>query len=203
MRFTCRGISFRIGLPGRHNVLNALAVLSALDILGIPLESAVAPLAAFDGLVGRFDVRFAGSGGALVAYDYAHNPHKIRALFDAVAGIARGASVGYVFQPHGFGPTRLMRNEYAETFRSLPGPADRCYLLPIFDAGGTARRDISSADLARDVGENAVFVETREEIIDRAGSHPVWIVFGARDGTLGDLADGLARVMREAEDERI
>jgi UDP-N-acetylmuramate--alanine ligase len=67
--------------------------------------------------------------------------------------------VCYIFQPHGFGPTRLMKEGYIETFAKGLRNADQLILLPIYYAGGTAAKDISSEDLAEGVAASGRSVE--------------------------------------------
>ncbi|HXY62122.1 MAG TPA: UDP-N-acetylmuramate--alanine ligase, partial [Nitrospirota bacterium] len=57
-----------------------------------------------------------------------------------------------VYQPHGFGPTRFLKDEYIETFRTIFRDNDSLYLLPIYYAGGTAQKNISSEDIILGLG---------------------------------------------------
>ncbi len=80
-----------------------------------------------------------------VVDDFAHNPAKIA----AVVARSRGLSdrIIAVYQPHGFGPTRFLKDEYIATFRTAFRQQDSLYLLPIYYAGGTAQKNISSEDI--------------------------------------------------------
>ena len=106
---------------------------------------------------------------------------------------------GYVFQPHGYGPTRMMKEGYIRAFSAGLRSTDRLVLLPIYYAGGTAARDISSRDIAEGVGASgrqAVAVEDRAEIFRMFGEWNAYVVFGARDDTLSDLAEEIAAKIR-------
>jgi UDP-N-acetylmuramate--alanine ligase len=99
-----------------------------------------------------------------------------------------------VFQPHGFGPTRFMRHELTEAFRAHLRPADHLWMLDIYDAGGTARRDLSSADLVADLesgGRPATLAGDRDAlrgmIAATAAPGDLVLVMGARDPSLSDL----------------
>src|SRR5262249_4695801 len=155
-------------LPGRHNVENALAALAACGAAGAQLSSMVAPLAAFRG-VGR---RFQGVGtanGVEVVDDFAHNPAKIAAAVATARArvAARGTGrVLAVYQPHGYGPTRFLRDDLVAAFAAALGPADHAWWLEVFYAGGTTTKDFSSADIVRDLaaaglGARAAFAESR------------------------------------------
>ncbi|MEJ2183325.1 MAG: Mur ligase domain-containing protein [Nitrospirota bacterium] len=196
--FTVGGTKVRLSLPGKHNVLNALAALAALSAMGVPVREAIPHLAEFEGIERRFDLHL-DEGGRLVIDDYAHNPHKIAALMASVRALR--ASACYVFQPHGYGPTRLMREEYIQAFASGLRDADRLLLLPIFYAGGTAARDISSEDLAagvRNRGRRAETVPDRAALLEALGEEEAVVVMGARDESLSHLAHMIAQKLTGA-----
>jgi UDP-N-acetylmuramate--alanine ligase len=106
--------------------------------------------------------------------------------------------VCYIFQPHGFGPTRMMKHEYIEAFTEHLRDSDHLILLPIFYAGGTAAKDISSHDLADAIsagGRSVEVVERREVILQRVREWEAYVVLGARDETLSDLAREIAKAL--------
>jgi UDP-N-acetylmuramate--alanine ligase len=191
--FSVRGTRFHLAIPGRYNVHNALASVAILSEMGVPLAELSRILTEFTGLERRFEVVL-DDGVRLVVDDYAHNPHKIAALMETVQGIRQ--SVCYVFQPHGFGPTLMMKDEYIAAFRENLREADHLVLLPVFYAGGTVRRDISSHDLADGVragGKSAEAVDTREKAVETAVRWDTCVVLGARDESLSGLAREIAR----------
>jgi UDP-N-acetylmuramate--alanine ligase len=191
--FTVGEVRFRLSIPGRHNVLNALSCIALLDRMGVSLGDIATVLHEFQGIERRFDV-IINDGKRLVVDDYAHNPHKISALIETMSAIKE--RVCYIFQPHGFSPTRLMKKGYIDTFTNKLRHSDHLILLPIYYAGGTAARDISSYDLADGIkpGEKSVqVVETREDLLDRIEGWDAVVVLGARDETLSLLAGQIAK----------
>ena len=109
---------------------------------------------------------------------------------------ARGLSerIIAVYQPHGFGPTRFLRDEYITTFRTIFRQNDSLYLLPIYYAGGTAQKDISSADIITGLGPvsfNAQAVSDRDELLAKLKTDvrpgDCVLVMGARDPSLPAL----------------
>ncbi len=196
--FTVRGVNFVVKLPGLYNVYNALACLAALAEHGVALSECVKPLEAFKGIERRFDVHF-DDGKSFVMDDYAHNPHKIASMMQMASKIRD--EICYVYQPHGFAPTRMMKAEYIESFSANLRAGDRLFLLPIFYVGGTVAKDISSRDLADGVVANGKNAETasREEILAKAKQGECYLVFGARDESLSDLAEALAKRMKTQE----
>lgn len=191
-KFKIEDVSFETKLPGRHNLYNALAAVAVLKLLDIPLAAMVNPLSDFRGIDRRFDIHL-DKDGFLVVDDYAHNPQKIAALMQTVS--AERGKTCYIFQPHGFGPTRLLKNGYVQTFRSFMRKEDQLFILPIYYAGGDVHRDISSEDLVsplRNSGYAAEVLPSRNDLYDRLEEWSTFIVFGARDESLSDLAQGIA-----------
>jgi len=201
--FTVRGVRFRLGVPGLHNVENAMAALAGCLALGVPLEACVTPLAEFQGVARRFQ-SLGSARGVEVVDDFGHNPAKVQASLRAAKG--RCARVLAVFQPHGFGPLRFLRSEFVEAFRGELRSGDRLWLLDVFFAGGTVVRDISSAEVVEDLrarGVEARFAPSRAWLVEalaaeaRAGD--LILVMGARDPSLTDLARSiLARLVEPA-----
>ena len=112
-----------------------------------------------------------------------------------------------VFQPHGYGPTRFMRDELARAFGAAMRRADFLIGLPIFDAGGTADRSISTADLLEQVrGAHCGVAMDRpgalREICTRVREGDVIAVMGARDDSLTRFARSILRALRERERSR-
>lgn len=197
--FSLHDTSFTLALPGKHNLYNALSSIAALSEIGIPLREVSKVLGEFRGIERRFDVLL-NEGGRLVIDDYAHNPHKISALMEAVKNIKM--KVCYIFQPHGFGPTRMMKREYIAAFVRHLRSTDHLMLLPIYYAGGTARRDISSHDLAEGInaGGRSAEVADRQAIIERAREWDTYVLFGARDESLSGFARKIAHELEKKPD---
>ncbi len=194
--FSLNARRFEVSMPGIHNLYNALACIALLSELGIAQEKIAELLPGFTGIERRFDVRL-NDGKYLVVDDYAHNPHKIFSLMRTMQTL--GEKVCYIFQPHGYGPTRLMKDGYIKTFSELLRPSDDLFLLPIYYAGGTAAKDISSLDIVEGVkasGRSASVLEERGEIFGMLGRWDSHVVFGARDDTLSDYAGEIAVRLR-------
>jgi len=195
-RFVVDNAEFRLSLPGLHNVYNALAAVAVLKDMGIQPEKVAGPLAEFAGVDRRFDIHL-NTGDLLVVDDYAHNPDKIAALMKTVSA-AKEAGILYIFQPHGYGPTRMLRQAYVETFRACLRENDRLIILPIFYAGGTVAKDISSSDICRPLANAGLDVRTapdRNFLFENLRGWQTCIVFGARDESLSDLAAEIAARM--------
>lgn len=193
--FSIHGVRFKLLLPGKFNVYNALSCIALLSEIKMPLKAIAALLPEFQGIDRRFDILLNDRKG-LVIDDYAHNPHKISSLMDTVKQLRE--NVCYIFQPHGFAPTRMMKKEYIETFINNLRHNDHLILLPIFYAGGSVDKDISSNDLAKEIkagGKSVEVVKKREDILKRLHKYQTYVVFGARDETLTDFAKEIASII--------
>ncbi len=195
--FTVRETRFNLPLAGRHNIYNALSAIAMLSEMGVRLSEIASVMLRFSGIERRFDIHL-NNVNHLVIDDYAHNPHKITSLMQTVRGIKD--NICYIFQPHGYAPTRMMKNEYISAFASNMKESDHLILLPIFYAGGTVSKDISSQDIADGVsakGKSAEYVDDRKVILQRLDEWGNYIIFGARDETLSAFAKEIAVLLRK------
>ncbi|MCE5270885.1 Mur ligase domain-containing protein [bacterium] len=193
-RFRVKGVEYHCPLPGLYNVSNALAALAAAEAVGARAQDFARVLTGFRGTARRFQL-VGEAAGVSVIDDFAHNPAKVRAVlgaFESWTGLGR---LFVVFQPHGYGPLRFQFEELVEVFGACLRPRDVLILPEVYYAGGTASRDISSADLAKRVsalGREAVFFADRAAaapfIAGRAVEGDVVLVLGARDDSLTAFA---------------
>lgn len=125
----------RLAVPGRHNVLNALAAIAVADFLGVSLPDMARGLADFHGAKRRFQI-IAEAGGVTVVDDYAHHPTEIEATLGAAREAlgARGDSgrVVAVFQPQRYTRTANLMAEFTACF----GAADLLVLTDIYSPAG-------------------------------------------------------------------
>ncbi len=190
----------RVGVPGRHNLSNALAAITAACAAGVPVADAVAALASYAGLARRFDVIGTSPSGITVIDDFGHNPEKCAATLTTLK--AQPGRVIAFFQPHGYGPLRQMGHELAETFARLLGPEDITILCDPVYFGGTVDRSEGSeriVGLIEAAGGKAEYVPAREDcaqrIVELANPGDRVVIMGARDDTLTLFAkDLLARL---------
>ncbi|OHB88400.1 MAG: UDP-N-acetylmuramate--L-alanine ligase [Planctomycetes bacterium RIFCSPHIGHO2_12_FULL_52_36] len=189
--FRVGGVNFELKVPGRHNILNALAAVAACSMGSVTLEKAAEALGEFQGIGRRLDL-VGETHGIKVIDDFAHNPDKIQAALETVKqGSGR---VFVVYQPHGFGPTKFMKEELIEVFSRAISKEDALFMPEILYLGGTARKDISSQMLVQELvtrGVNAHYLPERSHILGllmaevRPGD--TVLVMGARDDTLTDF----------------
>jgi UDP-N-acetylmuramate--alanine ligase len=186
-----KGIEYHLPLPGKHNLENLRAALCVCEHFDCEASILATAVRDFEGVARRFAVTETEQGVHVVD-DFAHNPAKIAAAVSAARGLSE--RIIAVYQPHGFGPTRFLKDEYISTFRTVFRQNDSLYLLPIYYAGGTAQKDISSEDIIHGLGPipfNAQAVSSRDELLTklkvdiRPGD--CVLVMGARDPSLPAL----------------
>ena len=203
-RFTldARGKRYPVTLqvPGRHNIANALAALAAADAAGVAIEDAVAAIGRYQGLRRRFDV-VGQANGVTVIDDFGHNPEKIAATLRTLKAFEGRLLV--FFQPHGYGPLKVMGEELAAMFAEELDADDRLFLCDPVYFGGTTDRSVGSADIVeriRAAGGNADYVAERADVGERlvtlAEDGDRIVVMGARDDTLIEFAEGLVARLR-------
>ncbi len=196
-------VKVRLRVPGRHNVSNALAAIGAARAAGLTLEEAAAALSQFTGVRRRLEV-VGTANDITVIDDFAHNPDKIAATLATLHDFPGRLLV--MFQPHGFGPLRLMQEQFIDCFaRNLH--TDDVLLMPepVY-FGGTTDRSVSSIDIikgvashGRDAHVHADRAECGDRFVEIARPGDRIVVMGARDDTLSQFAaELLSRLGRGA-----
>ncbi len=189
-----------LAVPGRHNVANALAALGAVRAASVPLDDAIAAIAEFTGLRRRFDL-VGEAGGVAVIDDFGHNPDKIAATLATLHAFP--GRLLLLFQPHGYGPLKVMRRELVAAF--LDGLKDGDLLVlpdPVYQ-GGTVAREVGSAQIVDDImvgGGQAMHIPDRAaaaaHLVAQARPGDRIVVMGARDDTLSLLAADMVERLR-------
>lgn len=196
-RIAYEGDQFETAMPGRHNAENAALAVALCRELGAPLDALREALPRFQGVHRRLEV-VGVFRGARVIDDYAHNPAKLAASWRAAAdGSAR--VLGW-WRPHGFAPLALMHDELVESFAITLGSKDRLFVLPVFYAGGTAKRSVTSDDFVAALRARGVAAELapdyaalRARLDAETQPGDTLLGMGARDPELPRFARALAQ----------
>jgi len=186
-----KGIEYHLLLPGGHNIENLCAALCVCEHFGCDGSILAVAVRDFEGVARRFAVTETQQR-VYVIDDFAHNPAKIAAAVSAARGLSE--RIIAIYQPHGFGPTRFLKDEYIAIFRTVFRQNDSFYLLPIYYAGGTAQKNISSEDIIHGLGPvlfNAQAVSDRNDLLTKlkvdVRPGDCVLVMGARDPSLPAL----------------
>ena len=182
-------------VPGRHNIANALAAIAASVALGVSVTAAVSGIQQFSGLARRFDI-IGTANDIIVIDDFGHNPDKIAATLATLKAFP-GRIIAF-FQPHGYGPIRVMGSELAGVFADLLGKDDHLIMCDPVYFGGTVDKSVGSQSIIDAVlaaGRNAEYAPTREacgnRIVELAQPGDRIVIMGARDDTLSGFASKL------------
>ena len=184
-----------LNIPGRHNVLNALATIAVCHKLGLSIEAIAAGFAVFTGTKRRFQTKFRNDDVWIVD-DYAHHPTEIQTTIKA-ARQTNPKRLVVAFQPHRYTRTQLLRKEFGSCFKG----ADVLILTDIYAASEEPIPGISGRTIVDEVkaqmGVDAVYIEKLADIAP-------WLEQNRRKGdliitmgagniyTVGEtLADGL------------
>ena len=185
-------------IPGRHNVLNALAAIATAMEAEIPFPVIQRALAAFEGVQRRFTIR-GEIGGVTVVDDYAHHPAEIRATL-AAARENYGRRIVAVWQPHRFSRVADLRDDFMRAFND----ADLVCVMDVYRAGEEPLEGLDAAALARDLRHHghkgALSTPTHNDVLARlrilARKGDVVLTLGAGDVTL--LSNRLLGVVIDA-----
>jgi UDP-N-acetylmuramate--alanine ligase len=188
--------TIRVGVPGRHNLQNALATVAVGLELSLPFDAIAAGLAAFGGVDRRFE-RKGEAAGVIVVDDYGHHPSEIAAVLRA-ARTGHGGRVVVAFQPHRYTRTRQLRDEFGQALAL----ADVIVLTGIYGAGEDPLPGVTLEWLAASVEAAApgrvhvvpdmAQVSTAIARIARAGD--LVITLGA--GSIGECGDLILAELR-------
>jgi UDP-N-acetylmuramate--alanine ligase len=188
-------LDVHLQVPGRHNVANALAAVAASRALGVSLRDAATALEGFAGLRRRLET-VGARAGVTVIDDFGHNPDKIEASLETLHAFPGRLLI--MFQPHGFGPLKLMRSALIDAFVRNMSAEDVLVMPEPVYFGGTVDRAVSSADIVAGVvaaGRNAQAFADRAEcgrqILALAKPGDRIVIMGARDDTLSVFAGEL------------
>jgi UDP-N-acetylmuramate--alanine ligase len=182
-------------VPGKHNVANALAALGAARACGVTLKEAAFALGGFSGLRRRLEC-VGTAKGVTVIDDFAHNPDKILATLATLHTFPGRLLV--MFQPHGFGPLRLMKDAFIDCFARHLHDDDVLIMPDPVYFGGTVERAVTSQDIVQAVctrGRSACAFAERaacgDKLLELARPGDRIVVMGARDDTLALFATEL------------
>ena len=179
-------------LVGDFNRINESLAVASAECLGVSRKAAINALSGFPGAKRRLEI-VAEANGIVVLDDFAHNPEKIDASLSSVC--RKYEDVLVIFRPHGYAPTKMHHANWGKVFSErLQGEKTGLVLLPIFDAGGTAVREVTS-QIVQDSchGINAELASDYAGALVRANSfiacaRGAIVVMGARDPGLPVLA---------------
>ena len=162
-------LDIRLNLPGRHNVLNALAAIAVAHEIGIEDAAIQQALAGFEGIGRRFQIYgdyTTPAGTVLHIDDYGHHPREVGATLEAIRQGWPGRRLVLAFQPHRYSRTRDLFEDFARVLSEVDG----LVLLEVYPAGEAPIAGADGRTLARAIRTRGqvdpVFVEDIDELAD-------------------------------------
>lgn len=175
---------FNIAIPGKHNTLNAAAVIAFGNKLNLNNLRIADALKTFRGTVRRFEY-IGEKNGAILIDDYAHHPEEVKVTLKTARNIFPQKNIITIFHPHSFTRTEALLSEFGQSFDS----SDEVVVLDIYGSAREVSGNVSSRDLVRLINryspQKAQYVPTIEEAIEimekKIGKNDLVISMGAGD----------------------
>ncbi len=183
---------FRFGLPGRHNLMNALMAIAMAEIFGTPTEAIAVALASFKGVKRRFSYQIKNNDLVYID-DYAHHPTEIDAVHQAVRELYPNKKVLAVFQPHLFSRTRDFGDDFAKSLSKF----DEVILMDVYPARELPIEGITSNWLLSKMDNQQKKIVQKEEVINAIleSKAPVIVTIGA--GDIGEMVVSIKKALNE------
>jgi UDP-N-acetylmuramate--alanine ligase len=187
---TIRDIAF--GLPGRHNLMNALMALAMAKTFGTSSEAIAKALASFKGIRRRFSYQIK-TPNLVYIDDYAHHPTEINAVHQAVSELYPNQKVLAIFQPHLFSRTKDFADDFAKSLSLF----NEVILLDIYPARELPMEGITSQWLMNKMtSENKILV-TKEDLIPSILASDARIIVTIGAGDLGEMVPSIKNALYE------
>ncbi len=171
-------------LPGKHNMMNALAALSMADVYGVSLENIKEQLRTFKGVQRRFSYKIKTENIVLID-DYAHHPTEINAVEHSVREMYPKEKVLVVFQPHLYSRTK----DFVEDFAIALSKFDEVLLLDIYPARELPIKGVTAAWLLAKINSDNKALVSKEVLVDEVLKSESKIIVMLGAGDIGLLVD--------------
>jgi len=171
-----------INLPGKHNVLNAVAALAMAHSFGVSLTDIAKALLSFKGVKRRFSYKIKTDNLVLID-DYAHHPTEINAVVDSVIEMYPSKKVLGVFQPHLFSRTK----DFVDDFASALSRFDELILLDIYPARELPIEGVNSEWLLSKISTEKKQFSTKENLVENILKSEAQIIVMIGAGDIGEL----------------
>ena len=201
-KYTPKPIPVSLNMPGKHNVLNALAAITVAFELGVSAAEIQSALSRFQGIGRRFqqygEVAVAG-GKILYVDDYAHHPRELAATIAAARSSWPDKRLVFLFQPHRYSRTRDLFEDFADVLSTV----DVLIMTEVYPAGESRIAGADSRALCRAIRLRGkvepIFVEHLEDVLPLAANvlRDGDVLISAGAGSIGSLAPNLPAMLSE------
>lgn len=181
------------GLPGKHNLMNALMALAMAITFGTPTEVIAKALASFKGIRRRFSYQIKEDNLVYID-DYAHHPTEINAVHQAVRELYPGQKVLAIFQPHLFSRTR----DFADNFAKSLSAFDEVFLMEIYPARELPMEGVNSQWLMDKMTSEHKKIVSKEDLIPEILANDARVIVTIGAGDLGEMVPLIKKVLYES-----
>lgn len=182
----------RFGLPGKHNLMNALMALAMAVTYGTPTDVIAKALGSFKGIRRRFSYQIKEQDLVYID-DYAHHPTEINAVHQAVRELYPGRKVLAVFQPHLFSRTR----DFADNFAKSLSAFDEVFLMEIYPARELPMEGINSQWLMDKMTNDNKKIVSKEDLISEIVASDAAVIVTIGAGDLGEMVPSIKKALYE------
>lgn len=180
------------GLPGRHNLMNALMAIAMANLFGTPTVAIAKAIASFKGIRRRFSYQIKTETKVYID-DYAHHPTEINAVYQAVRELYPGQKVLAVFQPHLFSRTRDFADDFAKSLSAF----DEVLLLDIYPARELPMEGINSEWLLDKMTNINKKLITKSNLVPSILASDASIIVTIGAGDIGELVPTIKKAINE------
>ena len=180
------------GLPGRHNLMNALMAIAMANLFGTPTVAIAKAIASFKGIRRRFSYQIKTETKVYID-NYAHHPTEINAVYQAVRELYPGQKVLAVFQPHLFSRTRDFADDFAKSLSAF----DEVLLLDIYPARELPMEGINSEWLLDKMTNINKKLITKSNLVPSILASDASIIVTIGAGDIGELVPTIKKAINE------
>lgn len=180
------------GLPGRHNLMNALMAIAMAKLFGTPTDAIAKAIASFKGIKRRFSYQIKTKAKVYID-DYAHHPTEINAVHQAVRELYPNQKVLAIFQPHLFSRTRDFADDFAKSLSAF----DEVVLLDIYPARELPMEGINSQWLMGKMTNSHKKIVAKDDLITTILASDASIIVTIGAGDIGELVPSIKKAINE------
>ena len=185
-------VNIEFGLPGKHNLMNALMALAMAKTFGLPNEDIASALHSFKGIKRRFSYQIKTENLVYID-DYAHHPTEINAVHQAVRELYPGQKVLGIFQPHLFSRTKDFADDFAQSLAAF----DEVILLDIYPARELPMEGITSQWVLNKIDNRNKKLVSKQELIPSILQSEAKVIVTIGAGDIGELVSFIKKALNE------
>jgi UDP-N-acetylmuramate--alanine ligase len=180
------------GLPGRHNLMNALMAIAMANLFGTPTDAIARALASFKGIKRRFSYQIKTEAKVYID-DYAHHPTEINAVHQAVRELYPNQKILAAFQPHLFSRTRDFADDFAKSLSAF----DEIILLDIYPAREQPIEGVNSQWLMDKMTNNNKKIVIKNNLVAAILESNATVIVTIGAGDIGELVPSIKKAINE------